>query len=88
MLFETLLVPVAILGFQNRQSAGLPAVDSLAIRIHVSRLAADSLRGRSTPSPELEIAARYVAEVMSRSGLEPLGDGGNSFNAGPTSIAT
>jgi hypothetical protein len=43
---------------------------------HVGALAADSMRGRATPSPELEKAAAYVAEAFRRAGLDSAGDSG------------
>lgn len=43
---------------------------------HVFTLAHDSMRGRATPSPELEEAAAYVATVFRRAGLAPAGEGG------------
>lgn len=43
---------------------------------HISVLADDSMRGRFTPSPELEEAARYVRDVFREAGLAPGGPGG------------
>jgi hypothetical protein len=43
-----------------------------AITRHIGVLADDSLRGRATPSPGLESAARYVAERFRAAGLTPL----------------
>ncbi|CAN5781130.1 M28 family metallopeptidase [soil metagenome] len=40
----------------------------------IGALAADSMRGRDTPSPELEKAARYLTEEFRRMGLQPAGD--------------
>ena len=48
-----------------------------AVRRHISVLAHDSLRGRGTPSPGIESAARYVVRHLTRSGLRPLGDRGS-----------
>jgi hypothetical protein len=39
---------------------------------HVSFLASDEMRGRDTPSPELDKAADYIAEHFKNLGLEPL----------------
>ena len=39
-------------------------------------LAHDSMRGRATPSPELEEAARWIAGEFAAMGLEPGGGGG------------
>jgi Zn-dependent M28 family amino/carboxypeptidase len=46
------------------------------LRHHIAVLADDSMRGRATPSPELELAARYVEAVFRRAGLTPAGDSG------------
>ena len=39
---------------------------------HVAILASDSMRGRDTPSPELERAADYIADNFRTFGLEPV----------------
>ncbi len=43
---------------------------------HINVLAHDSMRGRFTPSPEIEETAEYVEAVFRRSGLQPAGDNG------------
>lgn len=40
---------------------------------HIGVLAADSMKGRDTPSRELEISAEYIAERFRQFGLEPIG---------------
>jgi hypothetical protein len=47
-----------------------------ALRVDVSYLASDYLKGRGTPSPELDIAAGFIASQFSRAGLEPAGEDG------------
>ena len=42
----------------------------------IGALADDSMRGRATPGPEIEQAARYVEAVFRRSALVPAGDSG------------
>jgi len=75
-----LLIPCALVG-----ALGLPPLAAAQdprlitadlIGRHVGALAADSMRGRATPSPELEKAAAYVAVEFQRAGLEPSGDSG------------
>ena len=39
-------------------------------------IADDSMLGRATPSPQLEMVARYIAGEFKRFGLKPLGDSG------------
>ena len=43
---------------------------------HIGALAHDSMRGRGTPSPELELAAQYGEAVFRVAGLSPSGDSG------------
>ena len=54
----------------------LSRITAAVIAHHVSVLADDSMRGRATPSPELEQAAAYAARAFARAGLVPLGDDG------------
>jgi hypothetical protein len=39
---------------------------------HIYFLASDSMKGRNTPSPELDSAARYIAGVFQSCGLQPV----------------
>ncbi len=52
------------------------AITAADVRQRVALLAADSLRGRDTPSAGLEQAARYIAKEFGRLGLRPAGDSG------------
>jgi hypothetical protein len=54
----------------------------------IGLLAADSMRGRDTPSPELETAARYIAGEFERLGLRPAGDGNSFLQRWPYTVAT
>jgi hypothetical protein len=42
-------------------------------------LASDELKGRNTPSPGFDAAAKYVADRLQKAGLKPLGDNGTYF---------
>ncbi len=56
---------------------GAPSrVDAAMLRRDLSRLADDSMRGRGTPSPELDRAAAYIAAEFKAAGLKPLGERG------------
>ena len=46
------------------------------IRRRIGIIADDSMRGRDTPSPELEKVAAYIAREYRRLGLKPAGDNG------------
>lgn len=60
-----------------RAASAIP-VSSLKIisvedaKTHLNMLAADSMAGRNTPSPQLDIAARYIADRFKEYGLQPL----------------
>jgi hypothetical protein len=59
----------------------LNAITATDIRRHIDFLAADSLMGRNTPSPELDRAAEYIAGEFKRYGLKPVsGSYFNDFN--------
>jgi hypothetical protein len=49
----------------------------------IGALAADSMRGRDTPSPELEKAANYLSAEFRRMGLEPAGGDGTFLQRWP-----
>jgi len=53
------------------------------MRSRIALLSDDSLRGRSTPSPELDQAATYVASEFRRLGLKPAGDSGGYIQRYP-----
>ncbi len=46
---------------------------------HLAWLASDEMRGRDTPSPELELAAEYIADHFRTVGVEPAGDGPDDY---------
>jgi hypothetical protein len=46
-------------------------------------IADDSMRGRATPSPELEKTAQYIAAEFAHLGLQPGGDSGTFFQRYP-----
>ncbi len=58
-------------GKSLRESA--EAITSEGLTRYMMYLASDSMKGRNTPSPELDSAASYIARVFARSGLKPLG---------------
>ncbi|HEY7911043.1 MAG TPA: M28 family peptidase [Blastocatellia bacterium] len=59
---------------QVKSALGHISADSL--RGHLSFIASDAMAGRNTPSPELDMAAHYIAAQFRRAGLEPAGDDG------------
>jgi hypothetical protein len=49
------------------------------IRQRIGVIADDSMRGRATPSPELDATAAYIADAFRSFGLRPGGDSGTFF---------
>jgi len=67
-----------VVAAQSPASVGR-AVQSITpedIRRRIAVIADDSMRGRDTPSPELEQTAAYIAAEFRRFGLQPGGDDG------------
>ncbi|MBI1786995.1 MAG: M28 family peptidase [Acidobacteria bacterium] len=71
-----LLLPVLTLAGARRA----PEPDPQIYLEHVKVLAAESMRGRGTGSPELEKAAGYIARQFKKLGLQPI-DGKSYFQA-------
>jgi Zn-dependent M28 family amino/carboxypeptidase len=57
-----------------RAGAQESRITAALIARHVGVLADDSMRGRFTPSPEIELAAHYVEAAFRSAGLRPAGD--------------
>jgi peptidase M28-like protein len=79
-----LLAP-ALLAAQNPASVARAAnsITPEDIRRRIAVIADDSMRGRNTPSPELEKTADYIAAEFRRLGLKPGGDNGTWFQRYP-----
>ncbi len=81
LLTALIAVPVAL---QAQAATPAPAgvaaaaasITAADVRTRIFLLADDSMRGRDTPSPELEKAAQYIAGEFHRFGLRPGGDNG------------
>ncbi|MFK7978602.1 MAG: M28 family peptidase [Saprospiraceae bacterium] len=58
-------------------------VDVNTIKGHIYYLASDEMAGRNTPSPELNIAGRYLATSLMRYGVKPVEGLGDYFQAVP-----
>ena len=56
--------------------AAVGTITAADIARRVAIIAHDSMRGRATPSPELDKVAAYIGAEFKRFGLKPLGDAG------------
>jgi len=66
-------------GNETSPKSKTPEYSSKQFRKHVEFLSGDKLRGRGNGTPELEFAARYIADKFQEAGLEPAGDQGTFF---------
>jgi len=71
----------------DASSRALGSIRPEDMRFHLEFLSSPEFRGRSTPSPELDIASRYIAMTAERIGLEPLMPDGSYFQEVPVEVA-
>lgn len=79
LVAATILLAVPLRLNAQDGSSVAAAVNSIRpadVQARINLLAADSMRGRYTPSPELEEAASYIAGQFRTFGLKPAGDAG------------
>jgi hypothetical protein len=83
--FLALCLAPSMLAAQTEQSieAAVGTITAGDVAQRVAVLADDSMRGRNTPSPELETAAQYIAGEFQRFGLTPGGDNGTFLQRYP-----
>jgi len=67
-------------------AGGVDAISPELVRGHAFFLASDSLQGRSSPSPGLEVAAGYISGVFQSNGFQPVQ--GSYFNRVPLNIVS
>lgn len=65
---------------QVQESPAIASITSDEIQEHLLFLASDQMQGRRTGEKGFLMAAEYVAREFKRLGLQPLADGGSSFN--------
>jgi hypothetical protein len=87
ILASVLLVPIALAAQSQEAVENAAASITSADIIHrIGVIAHDSMRGRETPSPELELTAEYIAREFQRFGLEPGGDDGTFLQRYPLEL--
>jgi hypothetical protein len=77
------VAPAPVQAVPEPPSPAAATISSADIYTRVSILSHDSLKGRDTPSPGLEMAARYLVREYERLGLEPGGDDGTFYQRYP-----
>jgi len=73
------LLSIQILFSQEVPTKGLKSITPEDMKKHVYFLASDEMKGRDTPSPELDSSAAYIAREFAKNGLKPIGDNGTYF---------
>jgi len=69
------IIAVFIIGCSSGEigmDAGLSRISSESIFENIKFLASDSLKGRNTPSPELDVAGEFIAQRFKQYGLKPV----------------
>jgi hypothetical protein len=73
---ESLLAVLLLVALISAQSpeTGLSTIRADELREKVTWLASKELKGRGNGSPELRIAADYIADIFKKNGVKPAGD--------------
>ena len=56
----------------NESTVSLPTISMSRAKMHINMLASDEMKGRNTPSPELEKTAAYIADQFKELGVLPI----------------
>lgn len=85
---KAIILPAVILLFwvlpflarsQDVPEQGLLSITPEEMKAHVYYLASDAMKGRNTPSPELDTCAAYIADQFTSYGLKPVGQKKSNF---------
>ncbi|RMD96038.1 MAG: peptidase M28, partial [Calditrichaeota bacterium] len=71
-IFAVMLFMMPLANKNKPPARAFDLIRATEIRRDLDFLASDSLKGRNTPSPELKIAAKYIAHQFEESGLQPV----------------
>src|SRR5688572_4544975 len=74
-----LIISHAIVASPQSARTGLASIRADELREKVTYLASKELKGRGNGSPELRVAAEYIADAFRRNGIKPAGDSGTYF---------
>jgi Zn-dependent M28 family amino/carboxypeptidase len=83
MLLALLALPLVLKFQSNSVAQGAESVTAADVKKHIFVIANDSMMGRDTPSPGLEMTARYIAARFQAAGLKPGGDNGSYLQRYP-----
>lgn len=83
LLIPTLLTAQAAATADGAIRSAINSISEMDIYHRIGVIAHDSMRGRDTPSPGLEMTANYIADQFRIFGLQPLGDNGTYLQRFP-----
>jgi hypothetical protein len=63
----------------NADSPGTSTITAAQMKDYLSFIASDEMEGRATPSRGLDTAAKFIATLLDRWGVKPVGDDGGYF---------
>lgn len=79
IIFISSVLRATILVSQEIPKEGLNSITPEDMKKHVYFLASDEMRGRNTPSPELDSCAAYIASEFASYGLKPVSPSNSYF---------
>ena len=85
-LLALLVGPAAYAQSSSSATEAAATITPADVKAHVAFLASDELKGRDTPSPGLEMAAKYIADHFKSLGLKPAGDSGTYIQRWPYNV--
>jgi hypothetical protein len=64
---------------QSTAAGGVDSIRAADLQQKVTTIASEQFNGRGNGTPELNMAAAYIADVFQKSGLQPAGDSGSFY---------
>jgi hypothetical protein len=64
---------------QNPATVGVASIRAEELRQKLSYIASEKFKGRGNGTPELDMAADYIASVFEKNGLKPAGSDGSYY---------
>ena len=83
LVIPTLLTAQAAATADGAVRSAINSISETDVYNRIGVIAHDSMRGRDTPSPGLEMTANYIADQFRTFGLQPLGDNGSYLQRFP-----
>ena len=89
--FSFIAVAALVLGLAApiaAQDRGAASITAAELKVHLDFIASDEFAGRNTPSTELKITSRYLANLVESYGFRPLMPDGSFFQNLPLEVTS